>query len=59
VMAFAFIFGFNPLWWICALILLAGIVGTSRTLLRLHTLGEVTGGFFVGLMAGFVVVMFT
>ena len=53
VMAFAFIFGFNPLWWICALMLLAGIVGTSRTLLRLHTLGEVTGGFLIGLFAGF------
>ena len=53
VMAFSFIFGFNPLWWICALILLAGIVGTSRTLLRLHTLGEVAGGFLIGLFAGF------
>lgn len=59
VMAFSFIFGFNPLWWICALILLAGIVGTSRTLLRLHTLGEVTGGFLTGLFVGFVAVMFT
>ena len=53
VVAFSFIFGFNPLWWICALILLAGIVGTSRTLLRLHTLGEVAGGFLIGLFAGF------
>ena len=53
VMAFAFIFGFNPLWWICALMFLAGVVGTSRTLLRLHTLGEVTGGFLIGLFAGF------
>ena len=58
VMAFAFIFGFNPLWWICGLILLAGIVGTSRTLLRLHTLGEVAGGFLVGLFAGFITVIF-
>lgn len=59
VMAFAFILGFNPLWWICALIMLAGIVGTSRTLLRLHTLGEVSGGFLIGLGAGFVAVMFS
>ena len=58
VMAFAFIFGFNPLWWVCGLILLAGIVGTSRTLLRLHTLGEVTGGFLIGLLAGFIAVIF-
>ena len=57
VMAFAFILGFNPLWWTCALILLAGIVGTSRTLLRLHTLGEVVGGFLIGLFAAFVTVM--
>ncbi|MBR1839269.1 MAG: hypothetical protein IJ782_01575 [Prevotella sp.] len=59
VMAFSFIFGFNPLWWICALILLAGIVGTSRTLLRLHTLGEVAGGFLIGLFAGFTAVIFS
>ncbi len=59
VMAFSFIFGFNPLWWICALILLAGIVGTSRTLLRLHTLGEVAGGFLIGLFAGFTTVIFS
>ncbi|MBR4572722.1 MAG: hypothetical protein IKO28_04835 [Prevotella sp.] len=57
VMAFAFIFGFNPIWWICALTFLAGIVGTSRTLLRLHTLGEVTGGFLIGLLAGFIAVI--
>lgn len=59
VMAFSFIFGFYPLWWICALILLAGIVGTSRTLLRLHTLGEVAGGFLMGLFAGFIAVVFS
>ena len=59
VMAFSFIFGFNPLWWICVLIFLAGIVGTSRTLLRLHTLGEVTGGFLIGMFAGFVAVIFS
>lgn len=59
VAAFAFIFGFNPVWWISILILLAGIVGTSRTLLRLHTLGEVTGGFLLGVASGFMAVIFS
>ena len=59
VVAFGFIFYFNPFWWICLLLLLAGIVGTSRTLLRLHTLGEVTGGFLLGIFAGFTAVILT
>lgn len=55
--AFSIIFGFYPLWWICILILLAGIVGTGRMLLRLHSLGEIVGGYIVGVMAGFIAVM--
>lgn len=53
VMAFSIIFGFYPLWWLCFLIILAGIVGTSRTLLRLHSLGEIVGGYLLGVIAGF------
>lgn len=57
VVAFSLIFGFYPLWWLSFLIILAGIVGTSRTLLRLHTLGEVLGGYLLGLIAGFTAVI--
>lgn len=52
VVAFSLIIGFNPLWWFCVLLILAGVVGTGRMLLRLHSLGEITGGYLVGLFAG-------
>lgn len=32
---------FNPIWWICVTLLLGGIVGTSRMILRQHTLSQV------------------
>lgn len=54
VIAFSLIFGFYPLWWLCLLILLAGVLGTSRMLLRIHSLGEIVGGFLLGVVAGFV-----
>lgn len=57
VAAFSIIFGFYPLWWLCLLILLAGVVGTSRTLMRQHSLGEVTGGYIIGVAVGFIAVM--
>lgn len=54
VVAFSLIFGFYPLWWLCFLILLAGVLGTSRMLLRIHSLGEIVGGYLIGVAAGFV-----
>lgn len=57
VAAFSFILGFNPLGWLGFLVILAGIIGTGRMILRLHTLSEVTGGYLLGVVAGFVAVM--
>lgn len=57
--AFSMIFGFNPVWWLCVTLIVAGLVGTSRMVLRQHTLGQVTSGFMVGLLTAFVVVIFT
>ena len=57
VLAFSLILGFYPLWWFCILLLLAGVVGTGRMLLRLHSLGEIVGGFLVGLFAAAVTVL--
>ena len=48
LMAFAFIFMFNPIWWLCLVLILAGAVGTSRMILRQHTLAQVVTGFIVG-----------
>ena len=48
ITAFAAIFMFNPLWWICIILTVAGMVGTSRMVLRQHSLAQVTAGFIVG-----------
>lgn len=55
VVAFSYILGFNALWWIVLLILLAGCLGTARMILRVNTLGEVCLGFIVGLLTPFMV----
>ena len=58
VMAFAEIFNFNPTWWICLILLLAGLVGTSRVILKQHTLLQVVTGYLVGLACAFIAVLF-
>ena len=58
VMAFAEIFNFNPTWWICLILLLAGLVGTSRIILKQHTLAQVVTGYLVGLACAFIAVLF-
>jgi membrane-associated phospholipid phosphatase len=58
VMAFAEIFNFNPTWWICLILLLAGLVGTSRVILKQHTLSQVVTGYLVGLACAFIAVLF-
>jgi len=57
--AFSAIFGFNPVWWVCLSFMVAGLVGSSRMILRQHTLGQVVGGFMVGLVTAFLMVIFT
>lgn len=54
----SFIFQFNPVWWLCGFILLSGMLGSARIILRQHTLPEVGGGFFVGLLCGVVGILF-
>lgn len=49
IVAFAEVFSFNPTWWICIVLLIAGLVGTSRMVLKRHTLGQVVGGFLIGI----------
>lgn len=54
LVAYSAIFGFNPVWWLCGTILLAGLVMTSRMLLRQHTLWQVLGGTLLGVICGYV-----
>ena len=56
LVAFAAIFGFNPVWWLCVVLVVGGLVGTSRMILRQHTLGEVVTGFLVGAACAFAAV---
>ena len=53
LVAFAQIFSFNPVWWLCLVILIAGFIGTSRMILRQHTLAQVLAGFFLGIVCAF------
>ena len=55
--AFALLFGFNPTWWLCLVLIVAGMVGTSRMLLRQHTLWQVVGGFLLGLFTAFTLII--
>lgn len=48
--AFSEIFGFNPVWWLCGVLVVAGVLGSARMILRQHTLAQVVAGFFVGLV---------
>ena len=47
---FSEVFRFNPLWWTCLVLIIAGMLGTSRMILRQHTLAQVVAGFFVGVV---------
>lgn len=55
LVTFSELFGYNPVWWLCLFILIAGVLGTARIILRHHTTGEVMGGFAVGLVCSLAV----
>ncbi len=55
--AFSMIFGFNPIGWLCVVIVLAGMVGTSRMILRQHSLRQVCYGFLLGLVVAYTVIL--
>ena len=55
LLSFSALFGYNPVWWLCLFILIAGVLGTARIILQHHTLGEVLVGFAVGLICSLLV----
>lgn len=57
LIAFSLIFAFNPVWWLCLVIMFAGMVGTSRMILRQHSLNEVVSGFVLGACFSFISVV--
>ncbi len=56
LMSYSIAFSFNPLWWLCLVLILAGAVGTARMILRQHTLSQVVTGFLVGLTCAILVI---
>lgn len=57
LLAFAMIFTFNPMWWFCLVMVLSGAVGTSRMILRQHSLSQVVVGFGMGLVVSFFAIL--
>ena len=55
---FAEFFGFNPVWWLSLTLILAGILGTSRMILRQHSLAQVVAGFLVGVVCAIIGILF-
>ena len=55
LVAFSALFSYNTVCWLCLFILVAGVLGTARIILQHHTLGEVMGGFTVGLVCSLLV----
>ena len=56
LMAFSFLFMFNPTWWLCLAFIIGGMVGTSRMILRQHTLWQVVAGFLLGMVCAFLAI---
>ena len=57
LLAFAEIFGYNPIGWLCVIILVAGLLGSSRMILRQHSLQQVLAGFGVGLVCAWATIL--
>ena len=51
-------FGFNPIWWFCLLFVLAGLLGSSRMILRQHTLAQVITGCFIGFLTAVLAIIY-
>ena len=55
---FAEVFAFNPVWWLCLVFIVAGVLGTSRMILRQHSLLQVVAGFLVGIVCAITGIIF-
>lgn len=56
LVGYSIAFSFNPIWWLAFVILLAGMVGTARMILRQHTLAQVVAGFLVGVVCALFII---
>ena len=58
LLAYSMLFNFNPVWYLSLAILLAGMLGTARIIVKQHTLFEVFAGFVVGMFCGVIGILF-
>lgn len=54
LVAYSLLLNYNPVWWLCLLLLVSGCVMSSRMVLLQHTLAQVLAGFAYGILCGFV-----
>jgi len=57
LIAFSLLFNFNPMWWLCLTLIVSGFVGSSRMILRQHSLEQVASGFFLGIVCSFITII--
>ena len=55
--AFSLLFDFNPVWWLCLIVGLSGMVGSARIILKQHNQAQVYAGFAVGLIGAFFAIL--
>ena len=58
MLAYSTLFNFNPVWYLCMAILMTGILGTTRIIVKQHKLFEVFVGFVVGMFCGVIGILF-
>ncbi len=55
---FSEIFGFYLLWWLCLALVISGLVGTSRMILRQHSLSQVIVGYALGIVISIFTILY-
>lgn len=58
LIAFSLLFNYNPVLPVCGLLILSGFIGTSRMMLRQHSLAQVLVGFAVGFFCAMLFLVF-
>ena len=56
--ALSFRSGVNPVWPIIGIVLISGIVGTARLILKRHTIWQIAAGYFSGFLILYLVIYF-
>lgn len=57
LIAYSLLFSFNPIWWLSLILIVSGLVGTARMILRVNTLLQVNVGFLLGAIVTFFVII--